>query len=448
MSKAATAVKAKPQRRAGKAAASALAEVTPELRARVAERVLRSRIRLALSQPFLATALMRLPVREVAQSSWCATAATDGYHLFYNPAWVAGLADAELRGVLAHEVLHVLFAHGQRRGGRSAQRWNVACDYAINLLLVEQGFRLPEGGLIAKRWQGMTAEEVYEHLAADVALWAAATGRSADDRDQPEEAQSGALPGIGPDLLDPDDPRVRPLRAPDAPDAGQLEELRRELRDNALAQLQGDAAGAFRRECEADDERRIDWRTLLRSWLHERIKGDWQSYPFSKRHLHRGLFMPSPGLAVPGHVVFAIDTSASMQDETLAQLTGELRAFRETFPCRLTVLQADARVQSIHTFEAMDGTEIPQRLPLAGGGGTDFRPVFDWVSTHTEGAIVLYATDGMGRYPDRAPHTPVIWLLTPPHVRKQEVPFGVVVGLTKTHRKLCWGSQRICNALP
>ena len=69
------------------------------------------------------------------------------------------------------------------------------------------------------------------------------------------------------------------------------------------------------------------------------------------------------------------------------------------------------------------------RLPLAGCGGTDFRPVFDWVSTHADRVIVLYAADGMGRYPDRAPHAPVIWLLTPPHVRKQEVPFGVVVGL-------------------
>lgn len=148
------AAKTKPGKRAAKTLADLLRASTPELRARVAERVLRGRIRLALSQPFLATALMRLPVREVTQSSWCTTAATDGYHLFYNPAWVAGLADAELRGVLAHEVLHVLFAHGQRRGGRTAQRWNVACDFAINLLLVEQGFRLPEGGLIAKRWQG------------------------------------------------------------------------------------------------------------------------------------------------------------------------------------------------------------------------------------------------------------------------------------------------------
>ena len=109
----------------GATSASTLPEPTPELRARVGERVLRARIRLALSQPFLATALMRLPVREVTNSAWCQTAATDGYHLFYNPAWVAGLADAELRGVLAHEVLHVLFAHGERCGKRTARRWNV-----------------------------------------------------------------------------------------------------------------------------------------------------------------------------------------------------------------------------------------------------------------------------------------------------------------------------------
>jgi predicted metal-dependent peptidase len=134
-------------------------------------------------------------------------------------------------------------------------------------------------------------------------------------------------------------------------------------------------------------------------------------------------------MAVPGHLVFAIDTSGSMQVEALAQITGELRAFRETFPSRLTVIQADARVQSVRTFEAMDGEEIPQRLPMSGGGGTDFRPVFDWVSTHADGAIVLYATDGFGTYPETAPLCPVIWLLAPPHVQPSRVPFGAVVVL-------------------
>jgi predicted metal-dependent peptidase len=116
-----------------------------------------------------------------------------------------------------------------------------------------------------------------------------------------------------------------------------------------------------------------------------------------------------------------------MQAEALTQITGELRAFRETFPSRLTVIQVDARVQSVRTFEAMGGEEIPQRLPMSGGGGTDFRPVFDWVSTHADGAIVLYATDGFGTYPQTPPPWPVIWVLTPPHVEPSRVPFGSVV---------------------
>ena len=160
--------KAKGTRRAprpvdGIAAAPSVTD--PPDRVRVAQRVLRARIRLALSHPFLATSVMRLPVREVVKVPWCRTAATDGYHLFYNPDWMGGLTDAELRGVLAHEVLHVLFSHSERRTEREPRPWNIACDFAINLLLIDQGFRLPEGGMISREFAGMTAEEIYALLA-------------------------------------------------------------------------------------------------------------------------------------------------------------------------------------------------------------------------------------------------------------------------------------------
>lgn len=404
-----------------------------DIRERVAQRVLRARIRLALAQPFLASALMRLPVREAPDTSWCPTAATDGYHLFYNSAWFARLPSAQIRGVLAHEVLHVLFAHADRRGTREARRWNIACDHAINLLLQEQGFSLPEGGMLDARWRGMTAEQVYGQLPELPAggrgkrkgtASANAQDGEGEDGEDPDDCQAGQVPGIGTDLLEPEDPRLRPLRAPDAPDAEQLKELRRELREAAQAALQGKVAGLFKDECAADDARRIDWRAVLRAFLHDRIKGDWQCYPFSKRHLHRGLFMPSPGLSVPGHVVFAIDTSGSMQPEVLAQIHGELCAFRETFPCRLTVLQADARVQSVRTFEAMDGSELPRRMTIHGRGGTDFRPVFEWVARQPDVSVVIYATDGWGSFPKRVPEVPVIWMAVGTGVRGGEVPFG------------------------
>jgi predicted metal-dependent peptidase len=394
-------------------------------RARIGQRVLRARIRLALSRPFLATAVMRLPVCEVHGLPWCATAATDGYHLFYNPGWVTTLGDGELRGVLAHEVLHALFAHAGRRGVRDPRAWNIACDHAINLLLVEQGFRLPEGGLLDRRFSGMSAEQIHG-LLQQGELPGAARGRPRPDPGSSEAPDT--LPVFDDDLLDPTDPRIRSHRTADAPDAQQLDELRRELREQALARLSGASAKAFQQAC--SDAQRIDWRTLLRAWLTERIKGDWQSFPYSKRHLHRGLYMPSPGLAVPGHVVYAIDTSGSMDEAVLAQIASELRAFRQTFPCRLSVLQADDRIRAIQTFEAMDGLEIPKRLELKGRGVTDFRPVFDWVATQPDVALVLYATDGEGTFPAKGPGVAVMWLITGGAGRGVGVPFGGAVGVT------------------
>ncbi len=405
----------------------------------VRQRVLRARIRLTLAQPFLASAVMRLPVLDVSGLSWCDTAATDGYHIFYNPAWVSGLSDAQLRGLLAHEVMHVLLDHAGRRSERDALGWNLACDHAINLLLRDQGFQLPAGGLIDNAYIGMPAEQIYPKL--DPRSWARSPPRGLDwpgGRGTPgaqdlHDDESGSLPTIGADLVDADDPRVRPLRSGDSPDPEQLDALRRELRDEALAKMHGAAAAGLRQACGAEGPGRLDWRALLRAWLQDRIKSDWSSYPFSKKHLHRGLYMPSLGVAAPGHVVFAIDTSGSMSQKVLGEIVAELRAFRETFPCRLTVIQADAAIQQVQEWSEFDGTELPATMPILGRGGTDFRPVFDWLAQqHDAATVVLYATDGMGSFPSRPPPWPVIWLLTPDAVRLSELPFGVGVRMAES----------------
>jgi predicted metal-dependent peptidase len=410
----------------------------------ITDRLTRARVRLALAYPFLAAAVLRLPLRPVIAQRWCPTAATDGHHIFVNPAWIATLDDASLQGLLAHEVLHVLFAHAARRTDRDARLWNWACDFAINNLLADQGFTLPAGGLVDNAFQGQTAEAIYrrlrEHGGSGRSPAVTATGRLrgrvravARSSTEPSSLPVGSgssIPDAGADLVDPDDPRVRLHRDANAPDREQAEDLRRELRADALARLSGGAAGRFESACHAADAARIDWRALLRDFLIDRIKGDWTSYPFSRRHLHRGLFMPSPGMSVPGHIVFAIDTSGSMSEAVLGGIAGELRAFRETFPCQLTVIQADDRVRSITRLEALDGVAIPQRLPLQGRGGTDFRPVFEWVACEAPDALLLYATDGEGSFPAAAPALPVIWLLTREVPAK--LPFGMAIRVTSS----------------
>ncbi len=399
------------------------------------QRLLKARIQLAMQQPFLASSLMRLPFRECSGMSWCPTMATDGYHIFFNPTWTSGLNDAELRGVLAHEVLHVLFAHGERMQDRNSRQWNVACDYAINLLLLEQGFTLPTGGLVSLRFAGLAAEDIYEQIPTDTDSKPSGWRNSASG-DGADQDPSGTVPDIGTDLLAPDDPRVSPLRDADTPDRQQMAELRASLREDAANHLRGAAAGFFKQECLASEGATIDWRGLLRQWLQDRIKNDWSTYPFSKKHIHLGLYMPSMGVESPGHIVFAIDTSGSMSAALIGDIVAEIRGFRDTFPCRLTVIQADADVQEVREYEALDGMEVPKAVAVLGRGGTDFRPVFDWLDRQWTGAstVVIYATDGFGRYPESVPGWPVIWLLSDDGIAAENIPFGTKVRLRRPRR--------------
>ena len=134
----------------------------PSLRSDSHDRLLKARIGLAIRQPFLASALMRLPFYAINSVSWCPTMATDGYRIYFNPEWVSHLKDIEIRGVLAHELMHVIFSHSSRKASRDAEKWNKACDYAINLFLLEQGFRLPAGGLVNGSYVGLPAEKIYD----------------------------------------------------------------------------------------------------------------------------------------------------------------------------------------------------------------------------------------------------------------------------------------------
>ena len=121
-------------------------------------RIQKSRTALLLDHPFFGALLFRLGA---SPSSSVATMATDGVSLFYNPEFVESLNAAELAGVLAHEVMHPALQHHTRRGDRNQARWNMACDYAINPMLIDAGLVLPKDVLLDRRFSGMSAERIY-----------------------------------------------------------------------------------------------------------------------------------------------------------------------------------------------------------------------------------------------------------------------------------------------
>ena len=90
----------------------------------VDERLMKARITLCLTAPYLAGALMQLPISEAP--SFISTFATDGFRIYYNRTYAASLTDSEIRGALCHELLHVLTESRARRNGRDPRLWNVA----------------------------------------------------------------------------------------------------------------------------------------------------------------------------------------------------------------------------------------------------------------------------------------------------------------------------------
>ena len=124
--------------------------------------MLKARAQLLMDQPFFGTLALKLKL--VQDDAHCDTAATDGTRLVYNSKFITKLDTVTRKGLIAHEVMHCVFNHMTRRQHRDHKLWNIATDFAINSHLIDCGFVLPEGGLIDKQYNDMTAEAIYNKL--------------------------------------------------------------------------------------------------------------------------------------------------------------------------------------------------------------------------------------------------------------------------------------------
>jgi predicted metal-dependent peptidase len=85
----------------------------------------------------------------------------------------------------------------------------------------------------------------------------------------------------------------------------------------------------------------------------------------------------------------------------------------------LLACDAELAQGSPWVFESWEEFTLPKTL--TGGGGTDFRPVFDWVEKQDQAPeILVYFSDCVGKFPDYQPSYSVIWLVK----GNQPVPFG------------------------
>ena len=124
--------------------------------------------KLLLMNPIAFRQLATIPIEESKETR---TAATDGNTIFFNVSYAEGLSDKEIRGLLIHELLHILGEHGLRRGDFHPELWNIATDLVINGEIVRsdrfgKDFTLPKNIHFHKIYSSVAwrAEEVAHNL--------------------------------------------------------------------------------------------------------------------------------------------------------------------------------------------------------------------------------------------------------------------------------------------
>jgi predicted metal-dependent peptidase len=393
---------------------------TPTLR-----RIQKARTALVLDHPFFGSLLFRLKDCECRSIQ---TMATDGVSLYYNPEFVETLNAATLAGTLAHEVMHPALRHHVRRSGRDPRRWNMACDYAINPLLVDSGLKLPEGILLDNRFRGLSAEQIYNVLDSEAAQDSGGEDEESESVGERSNAeQSPAGKAVEPSAPTTEGGIGQVLDAP-APDqeTPTIEEQIREWdiavnQATTIAKHVGKVPAGLNRTLEGAAESAVDWRELLRRHWSDTIPADYSWMRPNRRHLWTGLYLPGVVREGVGEVAIAVDCSSSVSARQLRLFEAEVRSILEgQRPERVYVLYFDAVVQTVETYEC------GQRIDLnpVGGGGTEFGPCFEWLDDRgIRPQTLVFLTDLYGSFPPSAPAYPVLWAST----GSRKAPFGEVI---------------------
>ena len=390
------------------------------------DRMARARLHLLLDHPYFASVLLQLPTRGTHNKSAAAVLATDGRRLLFNFEAIAAMTTPDVRLLMMHVLTHVLLDHANRAQGREWKRWEAAADYATNALLEQMHIPIPSDWLKNQMWSNWSAEMIYAKLAP------APDGPSMPDRLIPPLGERNSKDASLQNLCIAFDAAAQGLEP-----LGELhmKSMTHAFREEIKSKLAGRYAGSSNEEINASGNERVNWRRLLAQFVGGGARRDYSTMRHNRKHLWRGIYLPSLVSSGAERIVVAIDTSGSMGRVEIGAILTEVDALRRTEASELVVMQFDCAIQAVATFtpwqevDARLGTT--QQMTVYGRGGTDIRLPFNWVENEKlEGrpvTVLIVCTDGYGALPERAPSgLPVLFLLTPHH---SEPPFGALIVL-------------------
>ena len=415
------------------------------------ERLSHCRTRLIMNHSFWGSLALSLKfqVTDSHKGHFIKTAAVtmDGDALF-NPEFMASLTDKELEFLIAHELGHCMFDHIGRMQSRHGQLWNHAADYHLNNILVENHVgQMPESGLLNPQLvkDYPTTEALYTYLLSQQPQQPEGEGGSDDQQsgdDQQDSLGNGKPEGNG-DQQDSKSGSGKPK--PDnhsgldemlEGEGDQLsEDQRRQVRDQwrqrvvaaaQAAKLAGQGLGSMQGIVDQILKPKVNWADVLRDFM-VKARLDERSFARPNRRYPRGingLLLPTCSGEAMGELVIAVDCSGSITQQVLSVFAAEITAIcNELLPSTTHVIYFASQVSHHDQYDRYEEPEITPH----GGGGTAFRPVFEYIRDNDiSPEVTVFLTDlwcwDFGPEPEEYP---TIFVSTEKNYRKPN--FGTVV---------------------
>jgi predicted metal-dependent peptidase len=328
-------------------------------------RIIRSRERIVLDHPWWSHLLLKLDFKANENIK---TAATDTRTIFFNPGFFESLTNDDLDFVLCHEALHCGFLHGfYNEKIVNAKKFNAACDYAINPILVETGMRTSLDILISAKFTGLSAEDIYsqlkdEYISEDSLIGniLLSKGITKEESMEWQQAMASAMHT--------------------AIQYGVISEnSKRKIVDTLSPPM--------------------DWKKILSSQICDKFGRD--DYTWSKpsrRSIALGYYLPSTHGITVDKIAIAIDTSGSMSEENISQAVGLVRdMINQVAPQEILIIEADCEVCQTTILQQHQDFSPPA---LNGGGGTNFIPAIELAEKKGITTLV-YITDLCGEFPNK-----------------------------------------------
>jgi predicted metal-dependent peptidase len=334
----------------------------------ILEKLTTARVGLLLKAPFFGNMATRMQL--IDASDWCPTAATNGRNFYYNRDFVNKLSVKKLEFLFGHEICHCVFDHFGRVGSRDRMLSNIAQDYAVNQILVDEriGDKITEVQICYdSKYRGKAWEEIYDELyeKAEKISMPELLKQLGDLLDEhlkeegPGEGEQDGKGGNKPSISKEDAQKIK-------------DEIKEAMIQSAAAAGAGKVPAGIQRMIKDLTEPKMNWRELVRMNIQSIVRNDYSFSRPSRKGQMSGAILPGMKQDETIDVAIGIDMSGSIGQEDATVFLSEVKGIMDQYQdfaidiwCFDTAIYNHQRITHDNDQDLLD-------YEPEGGGGTDF----------------------------------------------------------------------------